>query len=305
MANDITETVIDGNDAVKHAETNAVDEIRQVGATDAVSDAANKAATDQSTRYEKDLPDESVDTFLLPRSIIKRIAKDALGQPYQIQADALTALSRCSVVALNYIVNAANEIAISKKRKVVSAQDVIDAMPEIEFESLVPVLKHTLTEIEGEKLANKQAQEHVEKQINEEVNEHVDDHVDEHVTEQIEKQAEKQANEQDDQQLSDHIELKKPRLDFDEAKAGKQNGTVVANQQIVDKDHEFEEDEEINDHIDTEGDDGEDIEDDEEENAVDRIDNNQFSDRLSDSEKDVGDISDGNSINEGSSSDNN
>ncbi|RMZ83882.1 hypothetical protein DV737_g1422, partial [Chaetothyriales sp. CBS 132003] len=77
-----------------------------------------------------------IDDLVLPRSLISRIARGVLPPNTSLQKDALLALTRSATVFVSYLANQANELAT---RKTVQPGDVIKALKECEFDSLLAV----------------------------------------------------------------------------------------------------------------------------------------------------------------------
>ncbi|EEB09657.2 DNA polymerase epsilon subunit Dpb4 [Schizosaccharomyces japonicus yFS275] len=74
-----------------------------------------------------------IDDLLLPKSIISRIVKGVLPPKTMVQRDALKSMSDSATVFINYLASAANEKALSNSRKIVSPQDVLSALDDVEF----------------------------------------------------------------------------------------------------------------------------------------------------------------------------
>ena len=103
---------------------------------------------------EQEKPDSDLD---LPRALVKRIIKTKLAalaasgagdkKEFQVNKDALTALSESTKVFISYIASTANDICREKKRQTLSADDVFAALTELEFGEFVEPLQKQL---EGE-----------------------------------------------------------------------------------------------------------------------------------------------------------
>jgi len=94
----------------------------------------------------------------LPKAQIKRLVKAKLpGGPDDketlVNKEALLAFSESAKVFISYISTTANDICKEHKRQTISAEDVIKAVEELEFEQFVPQLKEFL---EAYKKANKE-----------------------------------------------------------------------------------------------------------------------------------------------------
>lgn len=109
---------------------------------------------------EPEKPDSDLD---LPRALVKRIVKTKLAalaaagagdkKEFQVNKDALTALSESTKVFISYIASTANDICREKKRQTLSADDVFAALTELEFSEFVEPLQKQL---EAFKTANKE-----------------------------------------------------------------------------------------------------------------------------------------------------
>jgi DNA polymerase epsilon subunit 3 len=84
----------------------------------------------------------------LPKAVIKRIAKtklDALGEGnVQLHKDATLALAESAKVLINFITAASNDICKEKKRQTIGADDVLQALEDLEFGDLVAPLQVAL-----------------------------------------------------------------------------------------------------------------------------------------------------------------
>ncbi|CAN8004662.1 unnamed protein product [Ixodes hexagonus] len=73
----------------------------------------------------------------LPVSVVTRIVKDALPDGVNVSKEARVALSKAASVFVLYATSCANNFAVKSKRKTVTGADIISAMEEMEFDSLV------------------------------------------------------------------------------------------------------------------------------------------------------------------------
>ena len=87
----------------------------------------------------------------LPKSIIKRLVKARLSakngnaeddgkREFQVNKDALLAFSQATKVFISYVASAAHDICRENKRSTLSANDVLKALEELEFEGFLPDL---------------------------------------------------------------------------------------------------------------------------------------------------------------------
>ncbi|EFJ47188.1 hypothetical protein VOLCADRAFT_105243 [Volvox carteri f. nagariensis] len=93
-------------------------------------------------------PETDVD---VPRALIKRIVKAKLSalaedesKDFGISKDALTALSESTKVFISLIASTANDICQEKRRSTVNADDVFNALQDLDFSELVAPLKEQL-----------------------------------------------------------------------------------------------------------------------------------------------------------------
>ncbi|CAG8950596.1 hypothetical protein HYFRA_00002805 [Hymenoscyphus fraxineus] len=75
----------------------------------------------------------NIDDFALPKSIVTKLAKGVLPPNTQIQGNAMLAMTKSATVFVNYLASHANEHAISRNQKTLSAADVFAALEELEF----------------------------------------------------------------------------------------------------------------------------------------------------------------------------
>ena len=91
----------------------------------------------------------------LPKALIKRIAKAKLarldqaagknpGRDIQISKDALQALSESARVFINYLTATGNDICKEARRQIISVDDVLTALEDLEFIEILPSLKDSL-----------------------------------------------------------------------------------------------------------------------------------------------------------------
>ncbi|GFR50457.1 hypothetical protein Agub_g12678, partial [Astrephomene gubernaculifera] len=87
----------------------------------------------------------------LPRALVKRIVKAKLAalsgdesKEFGISKDALTALSESTKVFISLIASTANDICQEKRRSTVNADDVFNALQDLDFQELVAPLREQL-----------------------------------------------------------------------------------------------------------------------------------------------------------------
>ncbi|GBF88092.1 DNA polymerase epsilon subunit 3 [Raphidocelis subcapitata] len=84
----------------------------------------------------------------LPKAVIKRIVKtklEALGEGnIQLHKDATLALAESAKVLINFLTVTSNDICKEKKRQTISADDVLQALEDLDFTDLVAPLQVAL-----------------------------------------------------------------------------------------------------------------------------------------------------------------
>jgi len=84
----------------------------------------------------------------LPKAVIKRIAKaklEDLGDGnIQLHKDATLALAESAKVLINFITATSNDICKEKKRQTIGADDVLQALEDVDFTDLVAPLQVAL-----------------------------------------------------------------------------------------------------------------------------------------------------------------
>ncbi|ELT97819.1 hypothetical protein CAPTEDRAFT_184024 [Capitella teleta] len=122
----------------------------------------------------------------LPNSIITRIIKDAIPDGVNVSKDARLAISKAASVFVLYATSCANNFAQQNKRKMISGQDVLDSMTELEFDELVEPLKKSL---EAYKKSQKDKKEATEKRKQEKTQEKGEEKTEENEEEEMEEEA--------------------------------------------------------------------------------------------------------------------
>lgn len=91
----------------------------------------------------------------LPKALIKRLIKTKFQEvdkskggdgtrDYQVNKDALLAFSEAGKLFIHYLTATANDICKDAKRQTISADDVITALTDLEFEEFIEPLKSSL-----------------------------------------------------------------------------------------------------------------------------------------------------------------
>ncbi|XP_071821601.1 DNA polymerase epsilon subunit 3-like [Apostichopus japonicus] len=95
----------------------------------------------------------------LPQSVIGRIMKDAVPDGVSVSKEARNAVSKAASVFVLYATSCANNQALQAKRKTLSANDVFQALRDMEFEEFIEPLQASLEEFRKDQKTKKEAQE--------------------------------------------------------------------------------------------------------------------------------------------------
>uniref|UniRef100_A0A093VCU0 DNA polymerase epsilon subunit D n=1 Tax=Talaromyces marneffei PM1 TaxID=1077442 RepID=A0A093VCU0_TALMA len=107
--------------------------------TAAAAAAANSQMTEQQAKAQSE--GVSVEDLLLPRAVTQRLAKSVLPPDTAIQKDALLAIQKAATVFISYLSSHANEATL---KRTLAPSDVLNALSELEFDSLRPQLEREL-----------------------------------------------------------------------------------------------------------------------------------------------------------------
>ncbi|KAK4013344.1 putative DNA polymerase epsilon subunit 3 [Daphnia magna] len=80
----------------------------------------------------------------LPNSIVARIIKDSLPEGVNVSKEARTAIAKAASVFVLYCTSCSNNLAMRANRKIISGQDVLGAMADMEFERFIEPLQASL-----------------------------------------------------------------------------------------------------------------------------------------------------------------
>ncbi|XP_046376386.2 DNA polymerase epsilon subunit 3-like [Haliotis rufescens] len=100
----------------------------------------------------------------LPNAVVTRIIKDAIPDGVNVGKEARLAISKAASVFVLYATSCSNNFSMKAKRKTISAQDVVDAMEEMEFEQFVSPLQQCLDAFRNEQKGKKEASERRKKE---------------------------------------------------------------------------------------------------------------------------------------------
>lgn len=104
----------------------------------------------------------SLDSILFPRLTVNKLAKKALQEdsngenPMILAKESQVVIQRSAVVFVNYIYHTAKQSVKARGRKVVKAEDIIQAMKTTYFDSFVPILEQELDKFNRRKELKKQ-----------------------------------------------------------------------------------------------------------------------------------------------------
>lgn len=87
---------------------------------------------------------EKLEDLNLPNAVVTRIIKEALPEGVTVAKDARIAVAKASSIFILYLTSSANIIAKRGNRKIISGQDVIRAMTDIEFDQFIDPLQESL-----------------------------------------------------------------------------------------------------------------------------------------------------------------
>ncbi|PVD21833.1 hypothetical protein C0Q70_17635 [Pomacea canaliculata] len=100
----------------------------------------------------------------LPNAVVGRIIKEAIPEGVNVSKEARLAISKAASVFVLYATSCSNNFALKGKRKTISAQDVLNAMEEMEFEQFIDPLTSALEAFRKEMRGKKTAAEKKKKE---------------------------------------------------------------------------------------------------------------------------------------------
>jgi len=107
---------------------------------------------------------EKPEDLNLPTAVITRMVKEVLPEGINISKEARAAISKSASVFVLYATSCANNLAQKNKRKTLTANDVMDALDEMEFPTFLEPLKESLDAFKIEQKGKKDAAELKRKQ---------------------------------------------------------------------------------------------------------------------------------------------
>lgn len=87
---------------------------------------------------------EKLEDLNLPNASVTKIIKEAIPDSVNIGKEARTALARAAAVFVLYVSSHASQEAQKTNRKTMVAQDVLDALSNLEFDEFIEPLKENL-----------------------------------------------------------------------------------------------------------------------------------------------------------------
>lgn len=104
----------------------------------------------------------SIDAFAFPKSIINKLSKQALAEAdpnsrFLFAKDSQTIIQRACILYINFIYHHAKQLVKKQNRKVVNADDVINALAQVGFQEFEGILRNELASFERKKEAKKLA----------------------------------------------------------------------------------------------------------------------------------------------------
>lgn len=130
--------------AIPSSSTNA---LRNGKLTNASSASSSRTAAPQKSKasQKQGLAPGGKDIVIdLPTTCITKIAKRTLPKGTAIGKDAKAAFSKAAGLFILYVTQAANAICHSDKRQTIRAEDILEALDELDFVELVDPLKSKL-----------------------------------------------------------------------------------------------------------------------------------------------------------------
>mmetsp|Transcript_9595 Transcript_9595/g.26093 ORF Transcript_9595/g.26093 Transcript_9595/m.26093 type:complete len:247 (-) Transcript_9595:672-1412(-) len=125
MADPKTDTAMEENDATTQNDTNG--------------DAPASTSASAAAQPKEGIP--SAVEFEPPLACVRRILKNSLPKATAVGKDASSAFARASGIFIIYLTACANDYARENRRQTITANDVLAAVKELEFDEFTPELK--------------------------------------------------------------------------------------------------------------------------------------------------------------------
>lgn len=97
----------------------------------------------------------SIDSVLLPKARVTRLAKSVLENNEILSKEGLSVIQRSSTVFINYIHHYARQLSMDANRKTVNEDDVLFAIQQCEFQGFLPTLRQELDLFKERKASKK------------------------------------------------------------------------------------------------------------------------------------------------------
>lgn len=117
----------------------------------------------------------------LPTAVITRIIKDAIPDGVNVSKEARLAISKAASVFVLYATSCSNNFALKGKRKTISANDVLSALEDMEFDQFVDPLKECLAAYKRGQQGKKDQKKKEKEAVNQSKGEEEDDENDNEV----------------------------------------------------------------------------------------------------------------------------
>lgn len=80
----------------------------------------------------------------LPNAVVTRLIKDSLPDGVNVSKEARLALAKAASIFVLFLTSASNNVANKNMRKTISAQDVLQALQDTDFEGFIDPLRESL-----------------------------------------------------------------------------------------------------------------------------------------------------------------
>ncbi|KAK3932096.1 DNA polymerase epsilon subunit 3 [Frankliniella fusca] len=87
---------------------------------------------------------ERVEDLNLPNAVVSRLIKDSLPDGVNVSKEARLALAKAASIFVLFLTSASNNVATKNNRKTISAQDVMLALQDTDFEGFIEPLRECL-----------------------------------------------------------------------------------------------------------------------------------------------------------------
>ncbi|XP_034255156.1 DNA polymerase epsilon subunit 3 [Thrips palmi] len=87
---------------------------------------------------------ERVEDLNLPNAVVSRLIKDSLPDGVSVSKEARLALAKAASIFVLFLTSASNNVATKNNKKTISAQDVLLALQDTDFEGFIEPLRESL-----------------------------------------------------------------------------------------------------------------------------------------------------------------